>query len=503
MHATPSLDRPTEPTSVEVRWRRRTYPLPAEPSQAASDPPTNRIYQLREQPEEKALPDLLGEALWSLLPWSELPSDELDRQAVIEAYVGSLSQLERCQAEAKALIEACCEANLEFRQEVGETYLPARDKALKSQLSAMLSEAGDSWLPIRNILQAKLVSQPLPELRQRLHDALVTGVKEFSTEFFELLARLVDRELFGLVEWHPNHCCSYHFFKRVVIQENQGASQQVTTSYRNGRLAEVDSDEGDTVIGTRRTKTVRGKGQHTHRLARHEHGVMQAIRTSIGNSQVIMPPPVERLVNRVPAWLAPFVQVIDGQIFRERIIERDLKVAKWEDVEVRDEPILGWEPAVIIGPYVLTGWGPREVEQERTRRRLLQESRQSEGAVQSATYRFPALIVAATLLTLIAVTLLIQSYRGQASVVFSLLATATAIGCVWQAVYDFAIQRRYPRPFLSAHWMTGSIGLQILLAEWLVARWFGPLSWLTPVVLALGAIGCYVAGKHSEAPPSE
>lgn len=157
-----------------------------------------------------------------------------------------------------------------------------------------------------------------------------------------------------------------------------------------------------------------------------------------------MPPPVARMVKCVPAWLAPFVQVIDGQIFRERIIERDLKVASWVDVEVRDEPILGWEPAVIIGPYVLTGWGPREVEREQTRRRLLQEGRQSEEAVQTATYRMPALIVAAVLLPLIALTLLIQSYRGQASVAFFLLATATAIGCVWQAVYDFAIQRRYP-----------------------------------------------------------
>lgn len=146
----------------------------------------------------------------------------------MEAYVGNLSQLERCQAEVKTLIQACCEANLEFRQEAGETHAPARERALNSQLSEMLRSAGDSWLPVRNILQAKLVSPPLPELRQRLHESLANGVKEFSNEFFELLARLVDRELFGLVEWHPNHCCSYHFFKRVVTQENEGESQTVT-----------------------------------------------------------------------------------------------------------------------------------------------------------------------------------------------------------------------------------------------------------------------------------
>lgn len=79
MQASPLLDDPTEPTSVEVRWRRRTYPLLSEPSQAASDPRTNRIYQLRELPEEAKLPDLLAAALWNLLPWSQFSADILDR----------------------------------------------------------------------------------------------------------------------------------------------------------------------------------------------------------------------------------------------------------------------------------------------------------------------------------------------------------------------------------------------------------------------------------------
>jgi len=66
------------------------------------------------------------------------------------------------------------------------------------------------------------------------------------------------------------------------------------------------------------------------------------------------------LIEKIPDWLYPFVQVIDGDIFRERIIERDTQVEEWVDsVEVRDEPICGTEPGVIIGPFVLTGWGPR------------------------------------------------------------------------------------------------------------------------------------------------
>ncbi len=98
---------------------------------------------------------------------------------------------------------------------------------------------------------------------------------------------------------------------------------------------------------------------------------MNAVRASIRNSQVVMPPAVVRLVEVVPEWLDDFVQVIDGDIFRKRIIEQDTKVKNWADMQVRDEPIIGCEPGVIIGPYVLTGWGPREVAAESDRRKTV------------------------------------------------------------------------------------------------------------------------------------
>ena len=68
---------------------------------------------------------------------------------------------------------------------------------------------------------------------------------------------------------------------------------------------------------------------------------MNAVCTTIGNSQVVMPPQVVSLIEQIPKWLYPFVHVIDGDIFRELIIEQDAEVEDWAEVEVRDEPILG------------------------------------------------------------------------------------------------------------------------------------------------------------------
>ena len=81
---------------------------------------------------------------------------------------------------------------------------------------------------------------------------------------------------------------------------------------------------GPRVIGSTITKT-ETSGTHQHRLARHEHAVMNAVQTTIGNSRVVMPLEVRQLVEHVPDWLYPFVSVIDGDLFRERIVEQDLK----------------------------------------------------------------------------------------------------------------------------------------------------------------------------------
>ena len=321
--------------------------------------PKNRIRKLTQKPRADDLSDLMAHELRSRLPWSRLPTSVPDAQPLVEAYIGSLTQLDRFRKEVENLIRVACEANLEFRQQSGETHEQARDAALQSKLSEMLSAAASDWLPTRNIIDARLVSRPVDELRQRLDTALQQAVGQFCGGFFESLAKLVDRELFGLVEWLPNNCCSYHFFKRVVIQENDGPqATAVKSKFHSG--IEFDSASGRQVVGTRTTTTTRGRGRHQHRLARHQHDVMNAFHTSIGNSNVVMPPQVARLCDSVPEWLRPFVRVIDGTIFRERIVERDTGTDNWQDVQIHDEPIMGWEPGVVIGPYVLTGWGPRK-----------------------------------------------------------------------------------------------------------------------------------------------
>jgi hypothetical protein len=226
---------------------------------------------------------------------------------------------------------------------------------------------------------------------------------------------------------------------------------------------------------------------------------MNAIATSIEDSRVIMPPPVQRLIQQIPDWLSPFVRVIDGDIFRERIIEREQKASTWEDVQIRDEPILGCEPGVIIGPYVLVGWGPREVAAELKRREQVQLQTDLAQAIQTAGLRAARVTAGAVLMALASFVLLVWTLKGASAGFLTFLTSIAAIGSTWLAAYDHATARRQSTPLISAHFLTGSLSCQFLLAMYLLARWYMPLTWVIPIALAGAAMLCHAIGRRFQA----
>lgn len=471
-------DTPSDASTLDVSVGRRRFPsrwngLP-ETATTASHP-------LRENAADVDLPQQLGEAIWKQLPWVASPANRADRASLVETYIRSVAVLERYRTEVGQLIRAACVANIEFRQAVGETHQGARDAAVQKKIDEMLERVGSRWKPIRNVADAKLASQSTDVLGETFQQALEGAVDEFAREFFEMLARLVDRQLFGLVEWLPNQCCRYHFFRQVLIQENNGVSTSVHEAYFED-LPDRDPATGDRIIGRRTYQSVL-RGKHYHRLARHQHDVMNSIRTAVGNSRVVMPPAVVSLVKAIPAWLLPLVQVIDGEIFRERIVEKDTRVEDWSQVTVRDEPIVGCEPGVIIGPYVLTGWGPREVQAELDRRRLADEASAKESAVAEAKWHAPILAAVSGLATLVTLALEIQTVRGQGSWFLVVIGILAAIGLYWQSAHDHYMARRDPSARHLACCYAFAHGGLLLLAVWSVARFLTPVTWLIPLFL--------------------
>lgn len=490
MLATVSSHTQRETADVELAGRR--FPL------HSLKPQTRNAAQLRQLsalPDHAQIPEALKKEIHSRLSWAELPLHAGDVQSVVAAFLDSLNQLDQFRRDAERLMRTACEANLEFRQQRGETHEQARDAAMRTELEDMVQKAACDWPKPRNILDARLVSRPVSEVRERLNQVITEGVADFTNGLFALFAKLVDHELFGLVEWLPNNCCAYHFFKRVIIQENDGASSTVK-EVRFDQPRDFDSTTGRRAIGQRTTRKARGEGRHTHRFARHQHDVMHAIRTSVENTRVVMPPHVERLCLAIPVWLKPFVEVIDGTIFRERIIERDMRVENWQDVQVKveviDEPIMGHEPGIIIGSYVLTGWGPREVEAELRRREAIAHESALAQQATVASVRYPIAGVGSGLLATLAVAAMFGAMSGTVSGWLVVITAFLSLAAAWQAAFDYATVRHERVAREWANLLTFSLGCQFATALWAIARLFQPLHWTIPVTLVALAVSAQI-----------
>lgn len=475
-----------DPVTFEVIRAERRFPMLPD---ASHSPPRNRIRELQVQPTDETLPGRLSQTISRRLAWHEIPFPQnADRETVVGAYVNSLKQLQGFRNDIENLVFEVCRANLEFRQGAGETHAEARDSILNAKLDEMTDQAFSGWMPAKNIVSADLLSHSPDVYVTQLDASLTNEAVIFSRQLFEMLQRMVDLELFGLVEWLPKQCCRYHFFRRVVIQGAAEQTDTITETMTSVEAAVRARGFGRRVIGNRRTTSTHSV-KHEIRFARHQHELINAVRTSIRNSTVIMPPQIVRLVESIPEWLYSFVEVIDGYIVRELIIERDVSVEDWTQVDVRDEPILDLDPGIVIGPYVLSGWGSGEIRKEQERRQAIQ---------QASTQQFhqslaPVLMVAVIGLSGVALWLEYRWMLGQGGLLFVLLTTVTAIAATWQASVDHALSHRFAAPKYYAHCMTISMALFLLTAEWGIARMFNSLSWMPPVMLmATAFLSCQV-----------
>jgi hypothetical protein len=463
-----------ETADIEIEGRR----FPAR--WQATRPPTNgRLRQFELPKGHEQLPFAVADAIASRLEWKAVSVDTADAEQLVTAYVDSLSDLSSFRFGVFILLLHSSWANVEFRHGSGFTDAATKQTAMEKlhgKLSALLEKRMESWPEPENALNARLVSGRSDELWKHLDLALKKAVAEFSRHFFELLVNLVDEELIGLVEWLPNNCCSYHFFRRVEIQTNDVESTRVEFIFVTPKECGLETVRQS---GDRRAERRQGRLQKSYRFARHQHDVMKAMHSSVRNSRVIMPPAAEQVCEYIPDWLEPFVQVINGTLFRELIVERDVEVSDWGDVELIDEPIVGPEAAIVFGGFVLTDWGPKESAGEQVRREYLRRAKRF--ATSNRTFEITLMVtILATLCTFASGFMPIEDgWR-----ITALLSVLVLASC-WRISFDYAALCHSYDPHRFANFVAISTTLPLGCWVWVGTGTFQPLGAVIASALAL------------------
>lgn len=318
-----------------------------------------RAYPLAErQPIEPELPTPLAGLpahIESLLPYHEAARVATTRQAQYDAYEGALGTVEKLYAENAQFLQDTFTCNVEVRAEW------TTDRR-KFELMQAVVEEWNHKLPKFLFERPRLLTLDLhkrPEfvVRAALLDGLRGTIHTLVKKFVQGLDCLVEMEQVGLIEWVQDDGCRFHFY-RNVIEETPG---EVRESAR-----EEVTDRGP-VRERKRTARTERDFVRTRRHARHVHDVVCAQNLLLSAAHDLpMPPRVRKLLDDAPTYLKPFMRVVTGTEVRRLKIERDLATETLteaeESVTVSEEILYRPDPAVVIGHYVLTGWGAEELE---------------------------------------------------------------------------------------------------------------------------------------------
>ncbi len=236
------------------------------------------------------------------------------------------------------------------------------DKATKVYIE---TDAEKIWDDIENGMPAiakaptielsyRRAAKDAPTLLSELKGEVTLGIERLLRTFTYWLQELVEAELIGLVEWTANDVCRYHYF-------HQKASAEIMSSTITSR----ESFDGSQPFGDR-TSSEEVKTTKVRRLrflVRHVHHIIGAKLYSLEAYKQKKPARIKQFLNRVPKWLVPCLQIVEGTITMEEQIK--LKVADTTTVEEEILATYKYSPGVLLEPFNLIGWSGDDLKDDR------------------------------------------------------------------------------------------------------------------------------------------
>ena len=301
----------------------------------------------------------LSDNIWTALPTTDF-SGVSDHNELARTVSTSASILAAKQKDVRSFAESICFEAVELRVR-GQHHPKAKADALRSARQPLCSAVHRVNRPLDPVLTADLIAQPLNEITPVVNNWFRQSCHLIAAQLLLSMHVLVELDVIGLIEWPGETTCKLNFFRHRVTQDTIRSRQTESVRSRS-------NDEGDLWMRFETWEQVQGRNRYS--IERHEHHVMNAEARHINETQYPIPADKQAFLNQVPTWISQHMRILEGDLILERVIERDVREEQWETTPVlRSSYEL--EPAILLGHYVITGWGQQEINREKFRRKRI------------------------------------------------------------------------------------------------------------------------------------
>lgn len=332
--------------------------------------PQNRLPQGRE-PLPGGSDQVVGQietVLRRHLAFAEKPGAYQDFQELLRDFSTSINFVRDCRTQFRESIEALWRLNTEFHCK-DRLNKPARDAFLNRHYEMLANIVRPTFEALDITVGAQIEEMVLGIAEADLRERLYHAVHRLAVQICDILDEFTRHAIVGVWQQVTPTACNALFFRYVIVQENMGRDTIVSEPQIlavHDRLMSVVRE-----IGQIETKITQGK--HTRQIAAYQLYLSQTKSYSVAEFPNSVPQNIKRYLEQLPDWFRDCIQIVGGDRKSMRITVEDVLEKRFlEDVQVKstvlhEETIHKGCPLVVIGHYVLVGWGEEEDQLENAR----------------------------------------------------------------------------------------------------------------------------------------
>jgi len=298
-------------------------------------------------PKQK-LATRIAERLWTKLPFSRLAEETGHRgiDHVVRVASSSHVQIVEWYGDLRRLAEAIIEAAIDLQ---GDQLSPNYHRQLFGEIKSEMLANVSLPLPPRSFVDYQFADNEPESATVVATQHLKSHCIQIANHFVGLFDHLQKESVVGHVD-SGDSTCRFSFHERIASVEQTGETQLEVERYLDPEYAHHWHKAYFNDTHQKTPAVVQ------HQQAIHVHHVRNPVLRLPEKTKYTIPKKYRNLLDAIPDCIRPLIRVLEGDLFREEAV-------KW-DTRLEDRPELvlvssEWSrcPAIVLGNYVLAGWG--------------------------------------------------------------------------------------------------------------------------------------------------